>query len=321
MAKTIIEFNLPYSIIDEGTYEVSLDGKLAKITIEKEMRSQQDIEKIMGWKISTTGGGKVEMYPDSHGVSSFSKIKIEWSYYFKNISRMEFMGNFEKMIEVPSVKEECVKYLNRLIDVLRFKTNQYWIQPILEQDILQYQHEGIDDSGKPQQSFVMDMGAGVGYPLQTIKAEKVKSEILDMLKNEKVIPFFNKYLLDGIRYFNSKQFNDVVITINIGLEILIKKYTEMKARENGIHIDQVKSLHKFLRKQFPKVFHSSLIEDNPTLWEKFDYVRDGLRTKAVHYGQKITPNEAYQCIEDSKEVVSWVMNQKERSNTSFTPKT
>ena len=310
MGETTIEFNLPYSIIDEGIYEISLDGKLAKITVKKEMRNTSDLEKIMGWKISTSNGGKVEVYPDSHGVSSFSKIKIELPYFFEDISRVEFLGNFEKLIEIPSVKGECIKYLNRLIDVLRFKTNQYWIQPILEQDILQYNYDGIDDTGKPCHSFTMDMGAGLGYPLKTIKTTEVKQEILDMLKNEGIIPFFNKYLLDAIRYFNSKQFNEVIITINIGLEILIINYTGMKARERKIHIDQSKTLHKFIKKQFPKVFQISLEEDNPILWKKFDYVRDDLRTKAIHRGQKITPKEAYQAIEDSKEIVSWMMNQK-----------
>lgn len=184
MSKTVVAFNMPVVFADEGIYEVSLNNKIAKITIEL-ISNDENLSKIAGLKMSGAG----RMVPDPHGVANLSKVTIEIPYIVDTDEEQD--ANFQAGRGLAySVKAHCVMYLNRLIAVIRYATIRAWVPFVSEHDIIHLTYIAEDDAGKKRAHMSSDFGSGLTFPLASIEQSQVQSRILEMALQETAVPAY-----------------------------------------------------------------------------------------------------------------------------------
>lgn len=119
----IVSLIVPFTFASEGVYNVSLDSKKVSIDI-KYIRNDEKVNEIKG--ITTLGDAK--LFPDDPtGTVNISKIVINFHDLNQETvaDAMNLPGGMGNQM-----KEYCIKYLNRLIEVIRFTTQRYWIRRI-----------------------------------------------------------------------------------------------------------------------------------------------------------------------------------------------
>lgn len=128
--QTIFDFELPYAIpIPDGLYEVKLDGKTADILVKRVQRAQ-----IGG----LTGKGTAQIQFDKYGRSSFSLVSMKFTW------KMDLEENGRKPLLLGDIpprkksKQTVLRFLNRLIDTVRYSTQEYWVDRARYQDIVSY---------------------------------------------------------------------------------------------------------------------------------------------------------------------------------------
>ena len=214
---------------------------------------------------------------------------------------MPYYKSYDEPLEF---KREFIPFLNRLIEVVRFKTKAYWITPITEHDIVYFDIiEKIDDTGKSTWVFSLVPDALL-FPIQTIDQENVKQDISHMLENNIQVPRFELLLLDSYNYFATSQFNLAVIIANTALEIFIEQYIKqiLSQKYDGKRLQSKVSLalegkklhHKVRRNFFYSQNHGELLKSHP-IYEKFDFARES-RRKAVHSDVELDRNTSLNSI-------------------------
>ena len=160
MGKITTEFILHREFIREGEYNVKKDGIVAKITVTR-IQNKESMQKMMGQLESM---GRVETTHHYHGVINISKIRITLPYHKEFGEPVEF-------------KKECIPFLNRLIEVVRYKTKAYWITPLTDHDIRYFDIvENVDDTGKTTHGFSFVPNALV-FPVCVIDQIDVQQDI------------------------------------------------------------------------------------------------------------------------------------------------
>ncbi len=320
MVKTIVNFVLPFVTVEEGKYEVSLDGKIAKITISFQ-QNPESFEKVTKLKFQDRGDVKLNILPDPHGIVNYTNVTIEIpSYYDPNKGKPIVIDD---SITNP-LKQDCISYINRLVEVVRFSTSKYWIPRINEQDILTFEYTTTDDSGKTRSGLYSDFGRGRTFPLVIRQQVTVQEQISDFLRNEGKIPLDQNLFLDSINYFVIGSFNEAVIIVNVALEVLVQKHLFERFKNKGFQDDDAnkkvdkifskekkngkKGLHKILTVDFEEIGKKSL-ENSLDLWIKFNKMRS-TRKNAIHpKTKKIPPEEAKNTIETGFQIANWILYQ------------
>ena len=293
MTKTIVHFILPLAFVDVGNYEVSLDNIIVKINILL-LENKETNEKITGMTIT----GSVKMIPDPHGVVNMTGVTMEFPY----------------IIDVSSVKEECIKYLNRLIEVVRYNTRVYWISSISDRDITTFTTITENELGKQRRGTMTDNGQGLFLGVNFIEEADVKPKILEMLKNENRIPVSEFLILDAFNYFTLRKFNEAVIVMNIAFEMFLTEYLTDTLRLKLSEEEEVNKKMNEVLKDFSiidimtKSFHEIDGRNLDTeLLTKLNNVRN-MRKNAVHpHTTQISESQSRDCINNISEIIMWIV--------------
>jgi hypothetical protein len=120
LAHTTVEFILHRDFVKDGDYDVSINGKVAKVNVAR-IQNKEGLQKVV--MDDLVSEGTVDMSHDYHGVVNISKIRITLPYFVDRSS--------DKSDEPPALKKRCIPYLNRLREVTRYLTNKYWIAQFL----------------------------------------------------------------------------------------------------------------------------------------------------------------------------------------------
>ncbi len=128
MSKIIVHFSLPNALIEEGHYELLVQNKMVNIDIVYEQNKER-MKQITGFTLESGGGGNVELSRDEHGIANISKITMELPVTESQLSGIELSKTL--------IKQECVMYFNRLAEVVRYVSRQYWITSISLREIIE----------------------------------------------------------------------------------------------------------------------------------------------------------------------------------------
>lgn len=135
MIRFLVGVNLPFRFVDEYVYQLSYQKVSVKITV-KLIQNFEAAEKIMGWKITTTGGGSVDLNADEHGIINFTHIKME--ILDNSQFTLSQLYDAEKITDY-MIKITVMQILNRLGEVVRQTTNNYWIRAVNLRDLMNFQ--------------------------------------------------------------------------------------------------------------------------------------------------------------------------------------
>jgi hypothetical protein len=243
MARTIVETFLPWTFADEGTYRVSLDNFPAMVSI-KYFPSQGRLADVTGLLATT------RLHPDDPlGILNFSSIVIEFPFLLRDPSDgFDFDSSYHSSSFYSQLQELCLRYLNRLVNILRFCTKRYWIKsiPLDNLNVHSILEENDEDMGRGESSITIPTGRPFEY---NIRAQSdVQAQIDELLNNEFQIPISENLFLEALNYYYRSDLAQAVITANTSLEVfvmddMINRYIKTgKNRQQAI--DLIDKLYK-----------------------------------------------------------------------------
>ncbi|MFL6487226.1 MAG: hypothetical protein ACJ71D_11035 [Nitrososphaera sp.] len=285
-----------------------MQNKKVNINVVYE-QNKEHIEQMTGFAIEGGGGGNVEITRDAHGIANISKVTMELPATADQFDRTELFETSS------SIKQEYVMYFNRLVEVVRYVSRQYWITPISSREIIELTVVIENDNQEKTGIWSSDFENPLLFPLKTSEQRQVRPTVDGLLKSEFRIPLYESLFLDAVNYFETGKFNETVILANVVLEELVtlylyKKLTEKMSLEKAdVEIERIKKSKKFEKKMsfhFNHVDGRSL-QDNDELWQKLLYIR-ARRKEAIHPRIKdINREEAYNTLEYTLSLSQWVV--------------
>lgn len=310
--KVGIKCNLPFRFVDEDEYQMSYQKVSVNITI-KLVQNCEAAEKVMGMKISTVGeGAKVDMNADEHGLVNFTNVKMEIED--KSETTLMQLYDAEKISDF-MIKKTVMQILNRLGEVVRHATNNYYIRSVNLRDV---QNFVIADLSKSSPMVIVSNYPSHGHQFPNfniLEQSQVKEKINRDLIEETNLPTWKSLLLDAINFFTVARYNEAVIISNVVLESFIadhlynklnQKYPDKTAENKTRILRHPKSLHKIMKKHFIEIDGRKL-KDNPTSWDKFDKIRRFIRPRAMHlFTAKVDPNTSFETIQYVREIMRWI---------------
>jgi hypothetical protein len=123
MTKIVVSLIVPFTFCDEGEYHIRLSGRTYKVKIIH-VKNTEGIEKTRASICMSP-----ELVPDDpQGLYYISQVTITIPLFSSESSN-------EWLMNQGLVSYACMKYLNRLTEVVRFTTHRYWIKMITLRDI------------------------------------------------------------------------------------------------------------------------------------------------------------------------------------------
>lgn len=329
MVKTVVNLTLPFALLDNGTYNMSIDDKTAIINLTRE-NTQSRQAQMMGMAFVAPPGAIMRMPNDFYGLVDITRIQIEFPFLIRP-TRMR--DNGDGTLEDLShdnhvnVQKMCLTYLNRLIEVIRWHTKRHWIHNLAGSDVYLNKFDLFDDNGK-------NVGGQIhGQPILTLfnlpneieTQDAKKNQIESSLESEEKIPVHDALYLDALHDFSQGRFNKAVMVINTALESATTEYLFQQLIKKGNSRDESKKtvekiisfgkkknkksgFHKILTEDFKSVTGRSL-EDESELWSGFNDARLKRKTTLHPYIGKLSEDTARKAIIDILNVMNWVLDE------------
>jgi len=327
MVKTVARLTLPFALLDDGTFQVSLEGKTATITIKRETTVSRQAQ-MMGMEFVAPQGGTLTMENDFYGLVNITRIQIEFPCLIRPTKtkvlpdgRMEDLSHDNHV----NVQKDCLLYLNRLIEVIRWHTRRHWIHNLSGADVYLNSFDCFDDKQK-------NVGGQIhGQPIYTLfnlpnfalNQSDMQKEIDKTLTSEEKIPVHDALYIDALHDFSQGRFNKAVMVINTALESATTEYLLQELIKQGMPKDDAKKkidsfiafgkkrngksgFHKVLTEDFKEVTGRSL-EDEPELWAGFNDARIKRKTTLHPYVGQLIEDVARKAIIDILKVMNWVL--------------
>ena len=204
MGKTIVRLTIPFTFAAEGKYQVSIGGKIANIEITYVLNDDA-LNKIM--EIETMG--KRQLMPDDpEGTVNISRVTIEFLF---EISNADLMGEGPEKLD--KVRQQSLIYLNRLREVIRYHTNQYWLRSISPRHLNIYEIVRYNDEGRGRRLMMLAPPPGNPFPTSVKEFTEVQSEISTTLLNEAQIPLSDRLYQDAFLFLSFSFFFHLYKTV------------------------------------------------------------------------------------------------------------
>ena len=329
MQKTVVYLTLPFALLDDGTYNVSLDNKKAIIILKRENTVSRQGQ-MMGGQFMVPQGATMKMENDFYGLVDITRIKIELPFLIHStIIRDKGDGTLEDISHDnhDNVQKVCLNYLNRLIEVIRWHTRRFWIHNLAGSDVYLnkfdlFDHDGRNVGGQEHLQPILTL---FNLPNNSVNQSNKQNQIKSSLESDERIPVHDSLYLDALHDFSQGRFNKAVMIINTGLESATTEYLLQQLIKNGMPRDDAKKkidkilsfgirlnrksgFHKILTEDFKEVTGRSL-EDEPELWEGFKVARLKRKTTIHPYIGKLSESESRKVINDILSVINWVLEE------------
>jgi hypothetical protein len=307
MERTKVSLIIPFTFAAEGRYQVSIDKTIASIEVTY-VPNDEALNKITG----IVSEGKRQIMPsDPEGMVNISKVVIEFPFEYSAAD----LGS-EGSEKYASIKEQCVTYLNRLQEVLRYCTNRYWLRSVSPYHLNIYNIESYDDMGKRKQTFLFAPPSAMFFLLAVRDHREAEPQISEMLMNETQVSLPDKLYLDALNFFHFFSFAEAIITANIALEVFVWGHLFERYRSQGKTEDEAKrKVDNVFGAKFRKIMKNEYFNNSESrlqhpIWQKLENVRDRRRS-LVHPHTKIPSlEETKQVLLDIRDITSWVSQQK-----------
>jgi len=307
MAEILVKLVVPFTFSDEGEYRIRLRDRTSILNI-RYVENNEGIEKTKGMHIH----GSPQIIPDDpHGLYYISEVDM-------SIPLLPTEKSEDWLMDNSVVSYVCLKYLNRLTEVIRFTTHRYWIKMITMKDIDIFKVE-LKNGEQPQPSVTQLLGYPTGFNFEPlpIHAQAAKKGLIEkiLVKGHR-LPLSENLILDSLNYFHSGKFSEAIITINISLEVFVEGFLIDRYTAEG---NDEKTANERVDKMFDGKFHTTMRKaffDNMTddernkhdMWIKFDNIRKK-RKNVIHPHTKIPSHaETYQLFLDVISIRDWVLS-------------
>jgi hypothetical protein len=306
MTSILVDLVIPFTFSDEGEYNIRLSGRTSKVKIEH-IKNSEGIEKAKGIKIM----GTPKTIPDDpSGLYYISNVEMKIP-----LLQGELLDDW--LINDRIVAYVCMRYLNRLTEVIRFATRRYWIRMISQKDIDIFRIK--TDNGNGLQPSLFKLGFAEGYifkPLPIYEQSSRKNLIDKILTKGHRLQLSENLIFDALNNFFSGKFSEAVIIINISLEVFVEEFSTERYKAEGNDENTANEMvdklfdgkfHKTFRKAFFENLSDTKRKSHP-IWIKFENVR-AMRKQVMHPHTKIpTHQETQQVFLNIVSIRDWILS-------------
>ncbi|MEE8469951.1 MAG: hypothetical protein V3S51_01330, partial [Dehalococcoidia bacterium] len=237
IASTAVYTELPFCLyLNDGTYELVHDGQPAVIQLLRKSHysKAEDLPFNRGGITIPADPANCEMTGDRFGRVAFSQVIVS-------------IPSPESINEAYPIIEKAVNCINRLVQVYRVTTGEFWVQPISTADVVSTQFRHCDKDGNempgisgagPQQA----PGFSIGSPLQIVSsgADSIKrspethARVLEMLEHDTKIPLYTTLMLDAQSSIRFGRFPLAVVEAQIAFENFFHTFVEHHLRRKKL---------------------------------------------------------------------------------------
>jgi hypothetical protein len=185
VSKIIAQFSLPHALVDQGHYELLVQNKRVNINVVYEQNKER-LKQMTGLTLESSGGGNAEITRDAHGIANISKITMELPVTDNQLSGTE-------LFDTSLIKQECIMYFNRLVEVVRYVSRQYWITPISFREIIELNIVIEDDAGEKTGLWSMDFENPLFFHLNVSEQRQVRSTVDRLLNSGFRVPLYESF--------------------------------------------------------------------------------------------------------------------------------
>lgn len=198
IATSAVSFELPFCLyLDDGLYELFYSNQPGAIQIWRRPRYSDvaDLPFNRGGFIMNIDPLNCEVTGDRFGRVAYSEVII----YFPSSA---------SATDPQYLIEHAVNYINRLIEVYRTATGEFWVQPISLADVLSISCRHCDENGNKVQglSYSGPQGGATGGKLSIIssgsnaikRSSDIHNRIKDILHQDIKIPIYTNLMLDAL---------------------------------------------------------------------------------------------------------------------------
>lgn len=231
---TILSFNIPFSIpAPDGIYAIAIDEREALISIRRIQREQ-----VEGFTVGGTGTGTMQIQFDKYGRSSYSRVEIRfpWQMDLEEHGRNPLLlGNIPPRRKC---KELALKFVNRFIEVIRYVTEEYWVEPVRYQDILSFEQFYWDGKQRIRAGITLiDTGVGgirlgTGHPFQ-LSQEKIK-QINALLRGGGELDISKILLMNAKNAILMEDFRLATLEAVTALETVLYDFVRKRGEQIGV---------------------------------------------------------------------------------------
>lgn len=305
-----IQYDLPYYLylIPDGSYRVRLKNKEADIIVRKGSKSPEEVKRTT-LSAATFVSSDQELPPEEIEKLADKQIHGRYSHSMINKDRRGFMHystirvvfEFDKdeestLDESLQIKEESLKFLNRLIEIYRVATDEEWVEPIISSDIIKMEIERI--VGREGEKLICQRTIAAKFPygsqvggIPYLTASKLDAFMRRLLADEE-IPIHQLLILDARNYLNKFNYRMSMLNACLAFETFLNEIIESNKcvlAEAGITDTQINkaSLSKKATEYIKYICGESF--ENAAFWGsdivfKYKRIRDS-RNAVAHEGK------------------------------------
>jgi hypothetical protein len=307
-----VQFVLHREFVDEGQYIVNVGAESSSVHVRR-------IQNVHSMKAAHMGDlefyGTVTSTHDYHGVFNMSEITLNLRYFDGS--------NFRN-----DVRKLCLRYLNKLVDVVRFHTKKYWLEAVTEPDIpyirlVEYEIE----EGKKKKGYLM--GNINTFPIQQVEQKDVADKIQMCLGAASSPTSFEILILDSLNYFDKAEYNLAVIISHTALEIFLEAYVRdilsqkylAKTLENKFKRTwEGEKLHKKIRRNIYGNRDENELLETEDSYQKFYRSRE-LKRLSTQRATTLTNDNALEAVQNIFEFIRYLNNKRERISLDILSRT
>lgn len=292
--RTEARFYIPSSVINDGTYEIKMQEYTVTVEITSHRRTDDASEKVVGLRSYTRGGGSVAMTSDVHGLVNYNGVTITFPQY----------------IDVDTIGWRCVDVMNRLFEVYRQVTMQYWVHGISSREILSITFTWTDKNGNKRDGVAF-AGAGhrKGIGHRYYNYEEVKNEIATRLKENTEVDLGESLWLNAKEYYARGEYEASIVQIHGALERVVSLYLRNSFTKQGLNVKAIDRayLKDMLGKLLKLATGQSLEEIDKNMWNDMNKVST-IRNDIAHANKAATREDAEFSIATVESVIFRIMS-------------
>ncbi|MBM3129040.1 MAG: hypothetical protein FJ009_10525 [Chloroflexi bacterium] len=290
MARTFVKTAFPYPLVwDEGNAEIRIGANLYKTHFKRVYRQEGDVSVIP----VVTEAQNVEITNDRLFRAAHTSLEILFPLFVSEQSQ---------------VLEITRSVINRLIEVYRFTMNEFFLEPIPENEMWPSTILIAQDDGTfaPVSLFEHVFTLGGSRPARTAPIPDLAREYFC---SGAELPIHRMLFLNAQREYIFENYRLAIVEAETAIESLILNAISQYYLDQGLSEKEVEGklecgLKNLIKDHLPKCCGESFVGTGEhSAWKTKLY---NLRNKIVHQGASVGMQETDEAVQTAEQVLKWL---------------
>ncbi len=289
--KTLVHATIPYALIwGEGQLEIRIETMIYGVMFKRKPSEESDPKAI-----AAKGSAQVlEIRHDRLARSANTFVEI----IFPSL----LLSNAE-------IEEKARAVLNRLIEVYRFATNEFYLAPVPRNEMQQYTIFIVNDDGviKPMTPFQATWILGDG--LTAPRIAQIPDFAREILRSGNQLPIHRILYLNARREEVFENYRIAVVEAETAFEVLVDEVVSKCYRTQGHSARDVDAklqagFENLLKDHLPKACGEPFTGTKAhSDWKNDLYI---LRNAVIHDGASVTSDQTKKALDVAERALSWL---------------